>query len=198
MRRLYTTILAAALLLPACELASHGAQGEAESSVIPTVQAAATQPQATVSAPVGGVDTLASVPDVAERVVNSVVNISSTHKVKMQQSPFMMDPLFQHFFGQGVPQMPQNQLASALGSGVIVRSDGIVLTNNHVVDDADDIEVHLNNGQTLKAKVVGKDPKTDLAVIRLVNPETGLVDITFRIKENDLIYIRGKVSTAFP
>jgi len=75
--------------------------------------------------------------------------------------------------------MPHDPIASALGSGVIVRADGVILTNNHVVDDADDIQVHLNDGETYKAKVVGKDPKTDIAVIRLVNPPDNLVPITF-------------------
>jgi serine protease Do len=81
-------------------------------------------------------------------------------------TPFFSDPFFQQFFGN-VPQIPQKKLESSLGSGVIVSSDGYVLTNNHVVSGANDIEVSLADKRSFKAAIVGPDPMTDIAIIKL-------------------------------
>jgi serine protease DegQ len=78
--------------------------------------------------------------------------------------PLLKDPFFRRFFGDKLP--PQEQMAS-LGSGVIVSADGYILTNNHVVEGADEIEVGLADGRKAEASVVGTDPETDLAVIRI-------------------------------
>ncbi|MFH1132305.1 MAG: DegQ family serine endoprotease [Pseudomonadota bacterium] len=106
-----------------------------------------------------------SVADVAERVIPSVVNISSERVVSAPESPFEMHPFFREFFRQ--QGEPRKHKANALGSGVIVSSDGLVLTNNHVVDKADEIWVVLSNNEKFKATVLGTDPKSDLAVLRL-------------------------------
>ncbi|HXJ95698.1 MAG TPA: DegQ family serine endoprotease [Terriglobia bacterium] len=105
---------------------------------------------------------------IATSVTPAVVNISTTSVVKVQQSPFMMDPFFRQFFGN-VPGMsiPQEQREHALGSGVIVSPDGYILTNNHVIKNATDIKVMLSNKKTFKAKLVGADPQTDIAVIKI-------------------------------
>src|SRR5258706_57494 len=80
------------------------------------------------------------------------------------RNPDMDDPWFKFFFGdQGGPSEPQ----VGLGSGVIVSPNGYILTNNHVVDGADDIEVILNDTRKAKAKIIGTDPETDLAILKI-------------------------------
>ncbi|MGH8720769.1 MAG: trypsin-like peptidase domain-containing protein, partial [Burkholderiales bacterium] len=109
----------------------------------------------------------------------SVVNIFTSKEVRAQRSPLLNDPLFRRFFGEQFGDDVQR--AASLGSGVIVSASGYVLTNHHVVEAADEIEVALADGKKLLAKVVGNDPETDLAVLSL-NTEN-LPAITFGSSE---------------
>jgi len=78
------------------------------------------------------------------------------------------DPAFREFFGDQIPdQLGPEQNENSLGSGVIVRSDGYILTNNHVIAQADQIVVGLNDGRRALAKIIGTDPDSDLAVIKI-------------------------------
>ncbi len=111
---------------------------------------------------------------VAAKDLPSVVNIASTKVVRTsggaQLSPFFSDPFFRQFFGdQFSPQyqVPQEQREHSLGSGVIVNPDGYILTNNHVVDGASDITVTVGNKHDYKGKIIGTDPKTDIAVVKI-------------------------------
>jgi serine protease Do len=97
----------------------------------------------------------------------AVVSIASSRMVKVPQSPFFNDPFFQQFFGRQGPQAPQQQRERGLGSGVIVSPDGYILTNNHVIDKATDIKVMLSDKRQFPGKVVGADPKTDIAVVKI-------------------------------
>ncbi|MCE5313079.1 MAG: DegQ family serine endoprotease [Nitrospiraceae bacterium] len=101
----------------------------------------------------------------------AVVNISSTRTIKIpgSQSPFFNDPFLRRFFGDefGQSRMPREYKQSGLGSGVIVDSKGYILTNNHVVSGADEIQVKLSDKREFKGKVIGTDPHTDLAVIKI-------------------------------
>ena len=100
----------------------------------------------------------------AQLVMPAVVNIYTTSEVKSH--PFMDDPRFRFFFGdQFDDNVPQQ--SSSLGSGVIVSHDGYILTNHHVIEDADQIEVALADGRNAKGHIVGSDPDTDLAVIKV-------------------------------
>jgi len=105
---------------------------------------------------------------IAGSVTPAVVNISTTQVVKTQGSPFGMDPFFRQFFGN-IPgfNVPREQREHALGSGVIVSPDGYIVTNNHVVRNASDIKVMLNDRRSFTGKVVGADPQTDIAVIKI-------------------------------
>ena len=113
--------------------------------------------------------------DAVRRAAPSVVNIFSSKEIRSPKHPLLNDPIFRRFFGDQLPD--EAQRASSLGSGVIVSSSGYVLTNHHVVEAADEIEVALADGKKLLAKVVGNDPETDIAVLR-VNSEN-LPVITF-------------------
>ncbi|MCX8017177.1 MAG: Do family serine endopeptidase [Rhodocyclaceae bacterium] len=117
---------------------------------------------------------LASFADAAQAALPAVVHIYTTQEVR--RHPFINDPVFRHFFGDRFG--PDSQRQSGLGSGVIVSADGLVLTNNHVVESADAIEVALQDGRKTKARVVGADPESDLAVLRLADSRK-LVPITF-------------------
>jgi serine protease Do len=117
-----------------------------------------------------------SIPDVAERVVDSVVNISTSHSV--EAGPAAFDPFFSNPFSPGFGD-PGDRKAMSKGSGVIVTPSGRILTNAHVVKDADDIKVTLHDGNDYEAKVVGVDPKADLAVIQLKGNVPVLKPLTF-------------------
>lgn len=104
---------------------------------------------------------------IAKAVTPAVVYISTTQVMKVQQSPFFSDPFFRHFFGNMPGAPPQQRVLHALGSGVIVSPQGYIVTNNHVIAKASDIEVMLSDKRNFKAKVIGADKATDLAVIKI-------------------------------
>jgi Do/DeqQ family serine protease len=113
---------------------------------------------------------------VAEQVTPSVVNISTVTTGKGRTAselfrPFGNDPYFRDFFDRFFEGMPRRRQQTSLGSGVVIEKGGLILTNNHVVKDADEITVRFSNKQEAKGKVVGTDGKTDLAVIRVSTRE---------------------------
>jgi Do/DeqQ family serine protease len=141
-----------------------------ESSAAPAsaIHTAVPQPgssAAPVGPAMGGLPDLSSV---AARAVPSVMNISSL-RVEHQTSPFAVDPLFRYFFGDP-DEIPGygNRISQSLGSGVVVSSDGYVLTNNHVVGDPNaQVSIVLPDKRELKSKVVGVDPMTDIALLKI-------------------------------
>ena len=149
--------------------------------------AAIAWPLLTAPAQARGPDGIA---DVAEAVIDAVVNISTKQTVEMNTtampqlppgSPFeeFFDEFFKNRQGQGGPgggQTPRR--VNSLGSGFIIDASGLVVTNNHVIADADEINVILNDGTTLKADIVGRDTKTDLALLR-VKPVKPLKAVKF-------------------
>jgi serine protease Do len=136
----------------------------------------------------------ASIADVVERVLPSVVSISSTRVAKNRMGPNVFDdPFFRHFFG--IPNGEQRERREqGLGSGVVV-GDGIVVTNNHVVEDADEIKVTAFGNKDFTAELVGTDPKSDLAVLRIKDAKKELKALAFadsaRLRLGDVVLAIG-------
>jgi Do/DeqQ family serine protease len=121
--------------------------------------------QAPTAGPLPSAAAPGSYHEAVRRATPSVVNIFTSKEVQTPRHPLLNDPVFRRFFGDQLPD--ETQRASSLGSGVIVSPGGYILTNHHVVEAADEIEVALADGKKLLAKVVGNDPETDLAVLRV-------------------------------
>ncbi len=107
----------------------------------------------------------ASYREAANKAMPSVVNIFTSKDVRASRHPLLNDPLFRRFFGDQLEDEPQR--SSSLGSGVIVGAEGFILTNHHVIEAAEEIDIALADGRKLRAKLVGTDPDTDLAVLRV-------------------------------
>ncbi len=188
-------VIAAALvfggLLRAGVLRLSGYQIHAAPAV--TVQEAQSAPPVSLA---GFKNGFASIIDPA---LPAVVNISSTKVIKEKQQPDIFnDPFFRQFFGNQFGQQPQEQQPQSeheysLGSGVIVNPDGYVLTNNHVVSGASDVEVYTLSHKEYKAKVIGTDPRTDIAVLKI--DAMGLPTLTLgdssKLKVGDLVFAIG-------
>ncbi|MGD8265883.1 MAG: Do family serine endopeptidase [Chromatiales bacterium] len=97
----------------------------------------------------------------------AVVNIFTTKVYRQSVSPIFNDPFFRHLFGDALRGQNRELMENSLGSGVIVDSKGYIVTNNHVIADADQINVVLNDGKRLEARVVGTDPDSDIAVLKV-------------------------------
>ncbi len=155
MRRLsVVSVLALLLTAAACNRTNPG--GASEPRAVPSGSASRTGP-------------LLSYADTVDHVAPAVVTIRSSQRVRTpQQFPFFDDPTFRQFFGGRVPRgNGGSQVEESLGSGVIVRSDGYILTNHHVIDGAEKIQVDLSDRRTYSATVVGSDPPSDLAVLKI-------------------------------
>ena len=139
-----------------------------------------------------------SLAEVADAARPAVVNISTTSTVVMQDNPFgdmLADPFFRRFFGDqfGQPGQKRKFKSSALGSGVIVSEHGYILTNNHVIQGADEIKVILYDKREFKGKVVGSDPRTDLAVIKINAKDLPTIKFgeSDRLKTGDVVLAIG-------
>ena len=125
-------------------------------------------PRATQPAPAAGMAGMPDLSSVAGRAIPSVMNISSLQMVR-QQSPFTSDPLFRYFFGDRDDLYGgRNRVSQSLGSGVIVSSDGYILTNNHVVGDARaQVSIVMADKREVRAKIIGVDEFTDIALLKI-------------------------------
>ena len=131
---------------------------------------------------------------VVKRVVPAVVNVYSKTVVQSQVNPLFSDPFFSQFFGGGTPEMRQ-RVQQSLGSGVIVRADGLILTNNHVIAGGTEITVALSDKREFKAKVLLADARTDLAVLKIEAQGEHLPVVPFadsdKVQVGDLVLAVG-------
>jgi len=127
-----------------------------------------------------------------EHASQCVVNISAKKRVRQNIPQAFMDPFFREFFNMPFGQiMPRERVQRSLGSGVIVSSDGYIVTNNHVIDGADEVHVTLpNSTKEYKAKIVGTDPKTDIAVIKIDAKDLPAIQMgdSDALKTGDLVF----------
>ncbi len=107
------------------------------------------------------------VTEIVDRVGPAVVRINASRTVNTKLPEIFKEPFFRDFFGSQVPNLPDKQIQRGTGSGFIISSDGQILTNAHVVDGADRVTVKLKDGRTLVGKVLGADPVTDVAVVKI-------------------------------
>jgi serine protease Do len=151
--------LAVTVALAACS------RGEGTASPVASQPA----PAVTIESAAGSPAAQNSYADVVARVAPAVVTVRAERRTRApQQHPFMDDPFFRDFFGDRLPRQDQTpRRQEGLGSGVIVSADGHILTNFHVVDGAEEIEVELTDRRVLRAKVVGSDQPSDLAVLKV-------------------------------
>jgi len=154
------------------------------SNTIPSVSEQAKAPLQTSFAPA------------VKKVMPSIVNVFSSRKVQNDRNvePFLNDPFFRRFFGDEPGRtIPRERQERSLGSGVIVSQDGYILTNNHVVDGATDVKVSLSDKREFAARVVGRDSKTDLAVLKIEQtglPTVAIADST-KVEVGDVVLAIG-------
>lgn len=171
------------LILASTALWSLGLQGK---------EAAAKKPALQIDAsPVSGGNSpvVSSYADVVEPVQKTVVSIYSTKIVKQR----VANPLLRQFFGDAVPEQERDSKQEGLGSGVIISTDGYILTNNHVIEGADELKVSLTDDREFTAKLIGADPKTDIAVIKIDAfklPAITLAD-SEKIRVGDVVFAVG-------
>jgi len=128
----------------------------------------------------------------------AIVNIHTSKVVKSRgsQMPFFNDPMFRQFFGDqpGMGEEPRSERERSLGSGVIVTSDGTILTNNHVIDGATDIKVDLSDKREFQAKLIGTDPKTDIAVLKIDATNLPMLAIgdSSKLRVGDVVFAIGE------
>lgn len=135
---------------------------------------------------------LPSLAPMLERSMPAVVNISTSTNILVSENPLMQDPYFRQFFN--VPNQQRQQQKNSLGSGVIIDShQGLVLTNNHVIDKADKIMVTLNDGRQLSAKLIGTDPEADVAIIQIAAENLTMLPIadSGQLKVGDFVVAIG-------
>jgi Do/DeqQ family serine protease len=135
--------------------------------------------------------------DAVEKAAPAVVSIQTTKHIPMEQNPLFQDPFFQfRFFGDPnfLDQIPERELLQqGLGSGVIINSKGYVLTNDHVIKDATDILVRLPDGRSTKGVIIGADPQTDLAVLKIELKDLPVINlgISSRLRVGDITLAIG-------
>ncbi|HSM93285.1 MAG TPA: DegQ family serine endoprotease [Anaeromyxobacteraceae bacterium] len=195
MRRIVTSLLALIAVSAAVPACSREGKANAET---PT----GLYREAAVAAPVEkevGAPAQASLAPLIKRLRPAVVNISTTtivkHPARAQGQRSPEEDFFERFFGMPGPDAPQQFKGSSLGSGFIINSDGYILTNNHVVKDATDIRVKLTDNREFAASVVGKDPVTDVALIRLKSPPKDLPTVVLgdsdALEQGDFVLALG-------
>ena len=184
-----STLTVMVLLLAACGRPDSSAVRFASSSDPAVSNPPINNPPAGTAAP--GI----SYADVVSRVSPAVITIHSQIRVRVpEQYPFIDDPIFREFFGdRGRPPQQPPQRRMGLGSGVIVSADGYILTNHHVVDGAEQIKIDMNDNRTLNAKLVGSDPPSDLALLKV--DATNLPVLTLgdsdRVRVGDVVLAIG-------
>ena len=111
-----------------------------------------------------------------KQIAPSVVNVYAARQVQQRRSPFAGDPFFERFFGRDFGGRPKQRISRSLGSGVIIGSDGIVVTNHHVIENADEVKVALSDGREYEARIELIDKKSDLAVL-VIKPDEELPSV---------------------
>ncbi len=205
-----TLAFAIALAVIACTSGGHAA-ADADAAQPRPVPAKMEQPSGqplfrdaaqSVAAPEAQVPVGTSLAPLIERLKPAVVNISTTTVVKHPRlrglprgGPEGPDDFFERFFGRPAPEAPQEFRGQSLGSGFILNGEGYILTNNHVVKDATDIQVMLSDGRQFVANVIGKDQLTDVALIRLKNPPKDLPTVVLGssdvLRQGDFVLALG-------
>ena len=163
-KTLIAAVALLAVLLPGCRRGSN----ESFQLTPGSQPAGGANSAAPSNAPSGSTMGTVSYADVVTKATPAVVTIHSQTRVRQpQQFPFMNDPFFRQFFGERQMQPPPQQQRQGLGSGVIIDANGYILTNHHVIDGAEQIKVDLYDNRSLDAKLVGADPPSDLAVLKV-------------------------------
>jgi S1-C subfamily serine protease len=142
----------------------RGVIGEKEEQAAPRSEAAPAN-EIRREPPRSRADMMQSFSPLVKATAPAVVNVYADRLVQRSMSPFGGDPFFERFFGQRMPNRTEKQ--SSLGSGVIIQQNGIVVTNNHVIEGADDVRVALADGREFQSRILLKDERFDLAILQI-------------------------------
>ena len=145
--------------------------------------------------PATATDVQLSFAPIVKRVAPAVVNVYASRTVKVETSPFFADPFFRQFFGDQFGGQPSTRVQQSLGSGVLISADGLIVTNFHVIAQADDVKVALYDKRELPADIVLRDQRSDLAVLRIKGNVANLPTIEFAdsdtVEVGDLVLAIG-------